>query len=310
MTTRSVLRIGMFAAGAAAACVWAPTALADDRTVQVEMGSPADAGVGQSWTVTDLRPSADAIAFAPAGTLWEASVTAAPAGGGVPVVPGFSARSDQDNYPVLWTVPSQLGVSPAPVAAGQTATGKLYFDVTGSAPTSVVYSSSGQDTAVWVPPAPAPSSAPSYESPAPAWGGGGSAGVTPQVPAAAPSAPAPAVSPAAPPATPISGSAGTPVPATPRSAGTPVAPQTGGTPAANTPAVNPATRPAATAAAPAPAAGPATAAAPAPAAPAASAPAATAPAAGSSPAAGSAGTPLSAAPTTTVVPSPVVMPAG
>jgi len=280
--------MGMFAAGATAACVWAPTALAGDGAVQVEMGSPADAGVGQSWTVMDLRPSADAIAFAPAGTLWEASVTAAPAGGGVPVVPGFSARSGQDNYPVLWTVPSQLGVSPASLAAGQTAAGKLYFDVTGSAPTSVVYSSGGRDTAMWVPPAPAPSSAPSYESPAPAWGGGGSAGVTPQVPAAAPSAPTPAASPAAPPATPITGSAGTPVPVTPRSAGTPVAPQTGGTPAATTPAVNPSTPPAAAAAAPAPAA----------------------PAVGSSPAAGSAGTPLSAAPTTTVVPSPVVTPAG
>ena len=296
MAARSVLRIGLFAVGAAAACVWAPTALADDATAQAEMGSPVDVGGGQMWTVTDLRPSSDVIAFAPAGTLWEASVTAAPTAGGVPIIPGFSARSAAESYPVLWTVPSALGVNPAPVAAGGSSAGKLYFDVTGSAPTSVAYSSGGHDTAMWVPPAPPPAAAaPGYVSPAPATGGYAPAMVTPQAPAAAPSAPAPAATPAPAPA---AGSTGTPATA-PRSAGTPLAPQSAATPAATTPPTG-GTSPMAGEAPAAPAA-PAT---PAPADAAASAPST------SAPAAGSAGTPLSATPTTTVVPSPAVTPAG
>ena len=58
------------------------------------------------WTVTQLQPSRDSIPFQTAGTLWEATATAAPVNGGVPVVPGFAARGGADSYPVLWPVPT------------------------------------------------------------------------------------------------------------------------------------------------------------------------------------------------------------
>lgn len=112
--TTTALRMAFLAAAGAAACAWAPQAAADD-TVQADLGGQADVGGGQQWTVTALQPSADVIGYQPAGALWEATATATPAGGGVPVVPGFTARSGGgDSYPVLWTVPTPAGVNPRP----------------------------------------------------------------------------------------------------------------------------------------------------------------------------------------------------
>lgn len=163
------------------------------------------------WTVTQLQPSRDSIPFQTAGTLWEATATASPVNGGVPVVPGFAARGGADDYPVLWPVPTALGVNPSALPAGGTATGKLYFDVVGPAPTSVVYSSNGHDTAVWVQPPPAPAGQPSAgSSPAP-YSMGAAPAATPKVTApAAPAAPA------------ATGSSGTPLPAASGSSGTPL----------------------------------------------------------------------------------------
>jgi hypothetical protein len=307
--TTTALRMAFLAAAGAAACAWAPQAAADD-TVQADLGGQADVGGGQQWTVTALQPSADVIGYQPAGALWEATATATPAGGGVPVVPGFTARSGGgDSYPVLWTVPTPAGVNPSALPAGTSATGRLYFDVTGPTPDRVAYTRDGQDTAIWVqPPPPAagaawPTGTLGYTPPptAPRTTPGAAAlpaQVAPQTPLPA----GPAAVPATPPAaastgTPLSvppGSAGTPSPAAAGSAGTPL-PATGsaGTPATAGQATTP---PAAATPAPTPTA-PVPAGTPTPTTPSA-APSTVTPA----PNSGSSGTPLTA-PTTTPVPA-------
>jgi hypothetical protein len=300
-------QIGLLASAAAAACAWAPAALADDGGTQASLGGQVDTG-GQLWTVSDLQPSADVIAYAPAGSLWEATATVAPVGGGIPMVPGFAARAGGDSYPVLWPVPTAQGINPSSLPAGGTTTGKLYFDVVGAAPNSVVYTAGGHDAAVWVAPPPA-------EAPAPAPGGYTAPRYAPVSPVPAPQAvtpvapvaPAPAaVAPAAPAApAPAAGSSGTPAPAsTPApAAGSSGTPASAGAPApASTPV--PTTTPAPTAGS---SGTPASAGA-------STAPTTTAaPAAGAAenprtnPAGGSAGTPASpalVAPTTTPVPVP------
>lgn len=299
MNASTALRLGLFAFGAVAACAWAPAAVADDGT-QTTLGGQADVGGGQTWTVTGLQPSSDSIPFQAAGTLWEATATAAPVDGGIPVVPGFAARGGADNYPVLWPVPTANGVNPAALPAGGSTTGKLYFDVVGQAPNSVVYNSNGHDAAVWVQPPPA-AGAPSSTnySPAPYSSSAPMSGGMPATTPKAPTAPAPAAGSSGTTLPAASGSSGTPLPAE-NSATTP-APASGssGIPASGssgTPAtgIQPSAAAASPAATPTPAAAspsavtPTTAAAPAP----------TTPAAPS----GSAGTPLTA-PATTVVPA-------
>ena len=259
----------MVSASVLAAMLATPSAFAD--TTQATLGGQADVGGGQQWTVSALRPSADVIAYSPAGTLWEATATNRPAAGGVPMVPGFAARAGAANYPVLWPVPTALGINPSALPAGGSVTGKLYFDVVGPAPVEVVFVADGADAARWVTPPPPP-------------GGAGAPRPysAPRVAAPAPVAAPPAPVAAAPATPPPSGSSGTPLPAA-GSQGTPL------------PAENPATAstaPPTAPSAPSAAADPTTAAAPATAAPTTAA---------APPAAASQGTPLaddSAAPAT------------
>lgn len=147
---RTALRTGTFTALLAATFALGPTASADT----LDLGDQADIDiieieVQQHWTVGDLQPSRDVIAYRPAGSLWEATATAALDNGGVPVISGFSARSADGSYPVLWGVASPQGIPPNPLPPGGTATGKIYFDVTGGAPTSVAYAVNGVDAVVW-----------------------------------------------------------------------------------------------------------------------------------------------------------------
>ena len=96
------------------------------------------------YTVTGLQASSDAVPHN--GQLYEATVTVdAPAGWATPVVPMFNARAESGaNYRVIGG-----GVAPAP--PGGSTTGKLYFDVVGDQPNSVVYNDGTQDLLVWVP---------------------------------------------------------------------------------------------------------------------------------------------------------------
>lgn len=234
------LAMGMGLAGA-------PLAAADVTTTT--FGNEArlvDGAVTQGWTVTGLKPSSDAIPYPVRGTLWEATATDTAISGGVtPIVSNFNARArNGDTYRVLFTVATPQGVNPSGLAQGQQATGKLYFDVTGANPDSVVYNAAGTDLLLWLTPPPAPST-----------GGAGTSGstrgsastATPAAPgAAAAGAPAtaPGVAPGQPaaaetlPGTPA-GSSGTPLPAgssgTPLPAGSQGAPVDGAAPAGSTP---------------------------------------------------------------------------
>ena len=96
------------------------------------------------YTVTSLSPSSDAVPHN--GQLYEASVTVEGRGGwATPLTPLFNARAEGgQNYRVIGG-----GVAPAP--PGGESTGKLYFDVVGDTPNSVVYNDGVQDLLVWVP---------------------------------------------------------------------------------------------------------------------------------------------------------------
>jgi hypothetical protein len=143
-----------------AACVGivsAPTASADQATDASTHGFGSQGTLGngdvvQGWTITDLKPSADAIPYPVQGALWEANATDEAIKGYVtPIVPNLFARnSNGQTYRALYQVATSQGVNPATLAQGQKTTGKVYFDVTGDKPDGVVYSAGGQDLASWV----------------------------------------------------------------------------------------------------------------------------------------------------------------
>lgn len=145
-----------------AAPISAPMATADSgETVTTTLGQPAEIANGavkQAWTITALKPSSDVIPHAVQGTLWEAAAADTALQGDVtPIVPNLSARSaDGTTYRVLWTVATPQGVNPATLTAGQTTAGKIFFDVTGPSPDSVLYSDGAREVALWLQPPPQP----------------------------------------------------------------------------------------------------------------------------------------------------------
>jgi Domain of unknown function (DUF1942) len=89
-----------------------------------------------TYTVHGLNPSSDAVPHN--GQLYEATVTV-DARGAIPMVTMFNARAESGaNYRVI----------------GGTVPGKLYFDVVGDVPNSVVYNDGVQDLLTWIPGAP------------------------------------------------------------------------------------------------------------------------------------------------------------
>jgi hypothetical protein len=93
-----------------------------------------------TYTVQGLRPSSDAVFHN--GQLYEANVTN---DGGVPIAALFNARAESgQNYRII----------------GGGIPGKIYFDVVGDTPNSVVYNDGVQDLLVWVSPKPISSGPP------------------------------------------------------------------------------------------------------------------------------------------------------
>ena len=173
----------MFAATATAGFIGIPLAAAEPAepeatqtgpTVQTQtlgtQGKLVDGAVIQGWTVTNLQPSSDAIPHQVNGTLWEATATDHAIQGSVtPIVSNLNARAaDGQTYRALFGVASAQGVNPSTLAPGQETTGKVYFDVTGASPDSVVYNAGGQDLLVWTQPPASSSSSSSQATAAPA----------------------------------------------------------------------------------------------------------------------------------------------
>ncbi|MCH9731557.1 MAG: MPT63 family protein [Actinomycetia bacterium] len=113
--------------------------------------------VGQvvlGWTVSGLKPSTDTLPGYPvAGQVWEATATVdAERGTVTPAISQFNAVApNQAAYRVLWEVASPQGISGATIAQGQKSTGKIYFDVTGPAPTTVTMNNGMEDLLIWGP---------------------------------------------------------------------------------------------------------------------------------------------------------------
>ncbi len=153
--TSSTAKAAIAATGIAAAAVFtAATAAAVNPTVQTLGTSEqlVDGPLVTAYTVSNLQQSNATIpGFTPAGQLWQADVTASANSGTVtPLVSDFNARSDDgQNYRVLDTVAAPAGLSPAALTQGSQTTGKIYFDVTGAQPTSVVYNDGVEDVLIW-----------------------------------------------------------------------------------------------------------------------------------------------------------------
>jgi hypothetical protein len=160
-TTTTVLAAAATVATAGAVgIIAAPISSAEDVTTTT-IGSQAkldDGKVVQGWTISNLRTSSDVISYPVAGTLWEATATdEAIQGSATPIVSNLNARARSgQTYRVLFGVATAQGVNPATLAQGQKSTGKIYFDVTGEAPDSVVYSAGEQDLLGWVQAPPTP----------------------------------------------------------------------------------------------------------------------------------------------------------
>ena len=113
--------------------------------------------VGQvtlSWTVAGLKPCNDVMpGYRVAGTLWEATATVKAIRGSVtPAVSQFNAVApNQAAYRVLWQVASPANISAATIPQGASATGKIHFDVTGPAPTTVTMNNGMEDLMIWGP---------------------------------------------------------------------------------------------------------------------------------------------------------------
>ena len=207
-----------------------PIASAEDATTS-SIGNQAkliDGNVIQGWTISNLKASSDSIPYPVDGTLWEATATdEAIEGSATPIVSNLNARSQSgQTYRALFQVATPEGVNPATLAQGQKTSGKVYFDVTGDSPDSVVYNAGSQDLLIWVQPPPSarqatPDPSRSYTTPSSA-----ASQATP-APAATQGTPAPAgVAEATPPP---AGSRGTPLSAGTQGAPAPAA--TEGTPA-------------------------------------------------------------------------------
>ncbi|MGE2688270.1 MPT63 family protein [Mycolicibacterium pulveris] len=115
-------------------------------------GKLVDGNVVQGWTVDNLQPSSDPIPYNVVGTLWEVTANdQAIQGTVIPIVSNLNARaSDGQTYRALFGVATPQGVNPAALPQGEQTTGKVYFDVTGAEPNSIVYNAAGQDLIVWV----------------------------------------------------------------------------------------------------------------------------------------------------------------
>ncbi len=101
------------------------------------------------YTVTNFGPSTAAVGHA--GRLYEATLTVQAFGSAVnPYIDRFYTRAETgDGNPAIVYAPG--GINAAQLPPGGRTTGKLYFDVIGDTPNSVVYNDGTRDILAWVP---------------------------------------------------------------------------------------------------------------------------------------------------------------
>lgn len=152
--TSSAMKVAIGATGIATAAVFtAATAAAVNPTIQ-RLGTSeqlVDGPLVTAYTVSNLQPSNINLPVVGAqGQIWQADVTATANSGTVtPLVSDFNARAgDGTNYRVI-EEGTPNGLSPAPIAQGAQSSGKLYFNVTGTPPNSVVYNDGVEDVLIW-----------------------------------------------------------------------------------------------------------------------------------------------------------------
>jgi hypothetical protein len=153
MTMKSAAAVAMATIGVASAAV----ASASAYPVTGKLGSQLTMvdSVGQvtlNWTVSNLQPSSDVLPNYPvAGKLWEATATVNAVSGPVtPAISQFNAVApNQAIYRVLWQTASPTNISGATIPQGAHATGKIHFDVTGAAPTTVTMNNGMEDLLIW-----------------------------------------------------------------------------------------------------------------------------------------------------------------
>lgn len=150
--TTMVLKMSGVAAAAAALLLGSVgTAYAADAAEFGDTQRLTDGTVVTGYTVSEPVPSDDLVNVPVTGQLYEADTTVEALQGTVtPAIPFFNARTpDGTNYRVLWQAYAPEGLSGATLPQGGQSVGKIYFDVTGPAPTSVVYNDAVQDRLIW-----------------------------------------------------------------------------------------------------------------------------------------------------------------
>jgi hypothetical protein len=152
--TTTTAKTAIAAAGIAAVSLFGAAAASATPGAAEGLGTPqtlVDGALRTVYTVSNLQPTNVTIpGYTPQGQLWQADITARANSGVVtPVVSNFNARGGEQNYRVITVPATPQGLSPAPINQGGTSSGKIYFDVTGPAPTEVVYNDGVQDVLVW-----------------------------------------------------------------------------------------------------------------------------------------------------------------
>ena len=135
----------------------APASAADPQVFGLQQTVTEPNGGEIGYTVTRFFPSEATVPYPVTGQLYEVTVRADALNGmPTPMVGAFSARTDSgQSYPAIanvWTPQSLSGMTLLP---GGRATGDVYFDAVGEAPTSVVYNGAGE-TLTWIEPPVAP----------------------------------------------------------------------------------------------------------------------------------------------------------
>lgn len=151
--------LAVFAAATfvAAGVVTAGTASATDSIrafgQQQTIDDVATGGPLIGYTVNDLGPSSDVVPYPVRGRLYAADVTVNAFGvWATPVVPRLNARAESSElYPSLANVFTPQSLQGNAVPPGGSSSGKVYFDVVGPDPNSVVYNDGMRDILAWVP---------------------------------------------------------------------------------------------------------------------------------------------------------------